>query len=70
VQIISKIEQDLELVGVTAIEDKLQDAVPEAIESLLIAGIKVWMITGDKQETAITLPCPASSNASSSDLLI
>eukprot|EP01025_Chloroclados_australasicus_P031044 TRINITY_DN3132_c0_g4_i1.p1 TRINITY_DN3132_c0_g4~~TRINITY_DN3132_c0_g4_i1.p1 ORF type:complete len:1356 (-),score=176.40 TRINITY_DN3132_c0_g4_i1:580-4509(-) len=50
-----EIEQDLELVGVSAIEDKLQEAVPEAIDTLLQAGIKVWMITGDKQETAINI---------------
>jgi len=46
------IEQDLTLVGATAIEDKLQDGVPEAIEKLTQAGIKVWMLTGDKLETA------------------
>mmetsp|Transcript_8499 Transcript_8499/g.24371 ORF Transcript_8499/g.24371 Transcript_8499/m.24371 type:complete len:1512 (+) Transcript_8499:120-4655(+) len=50
-----EVEQDLELVGITAIEDKLQNGVPEAIATLLEAGIKVWMITGDKQETAINI---------------
>lgn len=50
-----EVERDLELVGVTAIEDKLQDGVPEAIATLLEAGVKVWMITGDKQETAINI---------------
>jgi P-type E1-E2 ATPase len=45
---------NLELIGVTAIEDVVVDAVPD-IETLLIAGIKVWMITGDKQETAINI---------------
>ena len=49
------IERELELVGVTAIEDKLQDSVPETIHQLLRAGLKVWMITGDKQETAINI---------------
>ncbi|GAB4813241.1 hypothetical protein N2152v2_000287 [Parachlorella kessleri] len=51
----NEIEQDLELVGVTAIEDKLQDGVPTAIATLLEAGVRVWMITGDKQETAINI---------------
>ena len=46
------IERDLELLGCTAIEDKLQEEVPETIHNLLRANIKVWMITGDKQETA------------------
>ncbi|XP_058002453.1 phospholipid-transporting ATPase 1 isoform X2 [Hevea brasiliensis] len=49
------IECDLNLLGATGIEDKLQDGVPEAIESLRQAGIKVWVLTGDKQETAISI---------------
>ncbi|CAH1637369.1 unnamed protein product [Spodoptera littoralis] len=40
---------------VTAIEDKLQDGVPETIANLSMAGIKVWVLTGDKQETAINI---------------
>ena len=43
---------ELRLLGATAIEDKLQDLVPETIGDLLAAGIKVWMLTGDKRETA------------------
>jgi phospholipid-translocating ATPase len=50
-----EIESDLDLAGVTAIEDKLQDGVPEAIGKLRRAGIKVWMLTGDKRETALTI---------------
>ncbi|KAL3569923.1 hypothetical protein D5086_029813 [Populus alba] len=49
------VECDLNLLGATAIEDKLQEGVPEAIESLRQAGIKVWVLTGDKQETAISI---------------
>ncbi|KAK4782842.1 hypothetical protein SAY86_007216 [Trapa natans] len=49
------IESNLSLLGATAIEDKLQEGVPEAIESLRQAGIKVWVLTGDKQETAISI---------------
>ena len=49
------IERDLNLLGATGIEDKLQEGVPEAIESLRQAGIKVWVLTGDKQETAISI---------------
>ncbi|KAF5471430.1 hypothetical protein F2P56_008222 [Juglans regia] len=49
------IESNLKLLGATAIEDKLQDGVPEAIEALRQAGIKVWVLTGDKQETAISI---------------
>uniref|UniRef100_A0A8C7RWP2 Phospholipid-transporting ATPase n=1 Tax=Oncorhynchus mykiss TaxID=8022 RepID=A0A8C7RWP2_ONCMY len=49
------IERNLQLLGATAIEDKLQDKVPETIETLLRAGIKIWILTGDKQETAINI---------------
>lgn len=44
-----EIEKDMELIGVTAIEDKLQDGVPQTIANLMLAGIKIWVLTGDKQ---------------------
>ncbi|KAL0979847.1 hypothetical protein UPYG_G00190590 [Umbra pygmaea] len=47
-----EIERDLVLLGATAIEDKLQDGVPQTIEQLARADIKIWVLTGDKQETA------------------
>ncbi|KAJ1821527.1 phospholipid transporting ATPase [Coemansia sp. RSA 2671] len=49
------IERELELIGGTAIEDKLQDGVPETIAQLALAGIKLWVLTGDKTETAINI---------------
>ncbi|KAG5665387.1 hypothetical protein KAF25_009512 [Fusarium avenaceum] len=49
------IEQKLELAGATAIEDKLQEGVPDTIDKLRRANIKVWMLTGDKRETAINI---------------
>ncbi|KAG5422396.1 DRS2 [Candida metapsilosis] len=49
------IETDLFLLGATAIEDKLQDGVPETIQTLQDAGIKIWILTGDRQETAINI---------------
>ncbi|CAM9436840.1 unnamed protein product, partial [Scytosiphon promiscuus] len=48
-------EQGLEVQGVTAIEDKLQDGVPDALNCLRSAGTKVWMLTGDKVDTAINI---------------
>ncbi|KAL4997062.1 hypothetical protein BDV10DRAFT_170610 [Aspergillus recurvatus] len=51
----SAIEQDLMLIGGTAIEDKLQDGVPDTISLLAKAGIKLWVLTGDKVETAINI---------------
>ncbi|GAA5915739.1 uncharacterized protein JCM6883_002941 [Sporobolomyces salmoneus] len=49
------IERDLFLLGATAIEDKLQDGVPDTIYTLQQAGIKIWVLTGDRQETAINI---------------
>ncbi|KMZ61764.1 putative Phospholipid-transporting ATPase [Zostera marina] len=49
------IENELILIGCTAIEDKLQEGVPSCIETLSRAGIKIWMLTGDKMETAINI---------------
>jgi phospholipid-transporting ATPase len=49
------IERDLYFLGATAIEDKLQDGVPDTIATLQTAGIKIWVLTGDRQETAINI---------------
>ncbi|KAF1812685.1 phospholipid-translocating P-type ATPase [Eremomyces bilateralis CBS 781.70] len=50
-----RIERDLTLIGGTAIEDRLQEGVPDAIALLAKAGIKLWVLTGDKVETAINI---------------
>ncbi|KAG9439471.1 hypothetical protein H6P81_019636 [Aristolochia fimbriata] len=49
------IEKDLILLGVAAVEDKLQNGVPECIDKLAQAGLKIWLLTGDKKETAINI---------------
>ena len=49
------IEHDFYLLGATAIEDRLQDGVPDTIHTLQTAGIKIWVLTGDRQETAINI---------------
>jgi phospholipid-translocating ATPase len=49
------LERNLTLMGATAIEDKLQEGVPESIALLSKAGIKLWVLTGDKMETAINI---------------
>ncbi|XP_054815958.1 phospholipid-transporting ATPase 1-like [Prosopis cineraria] len=54
-KVASNIENNLCILGASAIEDKLQKGVPESIESLRTAGIQVWVLTGDKQETAISI---------------
>ncbi|WOK91550.1 putative phospholipid-transporting ATPase 8 [Canna indica] len=50
-----RIERELILLGATAVEDKLQKGVPECINKLAQAGIKIWILTGDKLETAINI---------------
>jgi P-type E1-E2 ATPase len=49
------LEVEFELIGSTAIEDKLQDEVGETIRDIKKAGIQVWVLTGDKVETAINI---------------
>ena len=51
----SEIESKMILVGSTAIEDRLQEDVKETIEAFKETGIKVWVLTGDKVETAINI---------------
>lgn len=54
-EIYDEYELDLDYIGSSAIEDKLQENVPETIAKLLEAEIRVWVLTGDKQETAIEI---------------
>ncbi|KAL7578624.1 hypothetical protein ACA910_009770 [Epithemia clementina (nom. ined.)] len=49
------IETNLHVVGATAIEDRLQEGVPDTIATLGKAGIKLWVLTGDKRETAVEI---------------
>eukprot|EP00903_Cladosiphon_okamuranus_P011458 g10792.t1 len=49
------IETNLEIIGASAIEDKLQAGVAGAVSDLMAAGIKIWVLTGDKEETAINI---------------
>ncbi|XP_069482895.1 phospholipid-transporting ATPase ID-like [Ambystoma mexicanum] len=54
-ELYEEIERNLMLLGASAIEDKLQDGVPQTIETLTKANIKIWVLTGDKQETAANI---------------
>ncbi|KAK2966366.1 hypothetical protein RJ640_021510 [Escallonia rubra] len=49
------IEKELILLGAVAVDDKLQDGVPECIDKLAQAGLKIWLLTGDKMETAVNI---------------
>jgi len=53
--IYDQVERNLYLIGVTAVEDKLQENVQDTLFSLREAGIKIWVLTGDKLETAINI---------------
>ncbi|KAI9171488.1 Phospholipid-transporting ATPase [Paramyrothecium foliicola] len=64
------IEQSFELIGASAIEDKLQKGVPETISRLRRANIKIWMLTGDKRETAINIAHSATLCRPGSDLFV
>lgn len=50
-----QMEKDFQFVGASAIEDKLQEGVPEAIAKIIETGIRIWVLTGDKQETAVEI---------------
>ncbi|KAL2578725.1 hypothetical protein AAZV13_15G024500 [Glycine max] len=54
-QVSDIMERELILVGATAVEDKLQKGVPQCIDKLAQAGLKIWVLTGDKMETAINI---------------
>ncbi|CAJ1343323.1 unnamed protein product [Effrenium voratum] len=54
-QVGADMEKELQLAGLTAVEDRLQDGVPEAIATLKAAGIRLWVLTGDKTETAVDI---------------
>ncbi|NWI02285.1 AT8B2 ATPase, partial [Tichodroma muraria] len=54
-QLYDEVEHDMMMLGATAIEDKLQQGVPETIAILTLANIKIWVLTGDKQETAVNI---------------
>ena len=54
-KVFETIEKDLFLLGATIVEDKLQDLVPETIRDLRLANIKIWMLTGDKMNTAYNI---------------
>lgn len=54
-EVYDEIEKDFTLLGCTAIEDQLQDKVPECIKDFIDIGIKVWVLTGDKPDTSVSV---------------
>lgn len=54
-EVVARMESDLKLVGIAAVEDRLQDGVPETIATIKKAGVRVWVLTGDKVETTVEI---------------
>ena len=69
-EVSDRIEQELTLLGGTAIEDRLQDGVPDTIALLGDAGIKLWVLTGDKVETAINIGFSCNLLSNDMDLIV
>ena len=69
-EVADKIERELMLIGGTAIEDRLQDGVPDTIALLGQAGIKLWVLTGDKVETAINIGFSCNLLSNDMDLIL
>ncbi|GMK57365.1 hypothetical protein CspeluHIS016_0401990 [Cutaneotrichosporon spelunceum] len=68
--VMAQVEINLQLLGATAIEDKLQDGVPETIADLKRAGINIWVATGDKLETAVAIGYTTNLLTADSNLII
>jgi len=68
--VIETLEVDMHLLGITGVEDKLQDDVVNTLENMKHAGIKVWMLTGDKVETAITVATSAGLKHQRQDMMV
>ena len=69
-EVADAMERDLTLLGGTAIEDRLQDGVPDTIALLGRAGIKLWVLTGDKVETAINIGFACNLLTNDMDLIV
>lgn len=54
-KVIQSLQNNMELLGITGVQDKLQEDIQDCISQLRNAGINIWMITGDKVETAICI---------------
>ena len=63
----NEIEENLALIGASAVEDKLQTGVPETIANLMLAEMKIWILTGDKQGHSLFSSCNCNSCTLSSN---
>ena len=67
-KVMEQIENEMELIGITGVEDKLQDEVAITIEALRMGGVKIWMLTGDKVETAKCIAISAGLKAANQEI--
>ena len=69
-QVIEALEVNMRLLGITGVEDKLQEDICETLENLRNAGIQVWMLTGDKIETATCIAISAGIKSQKQDIFV
>lgn len=69
-KVVESLEANMELLGITGVEDKLQEDIQECISQIRNAGINVWMITGDKVETAICIGISAGLKSPTQELFV
>ena len=69
-KVVESLEHDMEFLGITGVEDKLQEDVCNTLETLRDAGVQVWMLTGDKIETATCIAISAGIKSNQQDVFI
>lgn len=69
-KVIEQLENEMEFLGVTGVEDKLQEDVCQTLESLKQAGIQIWMLTGDKLETATCIAISAGLKSKNQEIFV
>jgi len=69
-KVVESLETDMEFLGITGVEDKLQEDVCDTLENLRQAGIQVWMLTGDKIETATCIAISAGIKSNTQEIFI
>lgn len=69
-RVVESLESNMELLGITGVEDKLQEDIQDCISQLRNAGISIWMITGDKVETAICIGISAGLKSPTQELFV
>lgn len=69
-RVIDSLQHDMELLGITGVQDKLQEDIQYCLSQLRSARISIWMITGDKVQTAICIGISAGLKAPTQDIFV